>query len=235
MKLNIHQASTRGSANHGWLDAKHTYSFARYRNPDRVGFGSLLVINDDTIKPSMGFDTHRHDNMEIISIPMRGALRHKDSMDNEGVIQAGEVQIMSAGTGVAHSEYNDSDSEDVNLLQIWVLPQKENVEPRYEQKKFSEEERNNTFQLVVSPNGENGSLSINQQAYFSLADMEQSHSLNYQFNQQGNGLYLFVIEGSITLGEEILETRDGVEVTSASDITITANEASKLLLMEVSL
>ncbi len=235
MKLNIHKADTRGAANHGWLEARHTYSFARYRNPDRVGFGTLLVINDDIIKPSMGFDTHPHDNMEIITIPIRGALRHKDSMGNQSVISAGEVQIMSAGTGVAHSEYNASDTEEINLLQIWILPQKENIEPRYEQKRFDAKERNNKFQLVVSPDEADASLSINQEAYFSLVDLEQDHSVDYLFHQQGNGLYIFVISGSIKLGENILETRDGVEVSETNQLNIVANETSKLLFMEVNI
>jgi quercetin 2,3-dioxygenase len=233
MKLNIHKAESRGSANYGWLDARYTYSFARYRNPERMGFGALLVINNDSIKPAMGFDTHPHDNMEIITIPIQGALRHKDSMGNESVIEAGEVQIMSAGTGVAHSEYNASDTEEIDLLQIWVLPEKENIEPAYGQKRFNAEDRKNKFQLIVAPEGKEGAVSINQNAWFSLVDMDEACKLEYQLYKQENGVYIFIIDGEVKLEDIVLRSRDGVEISETDSFTISSNKESKLLLMEV--
>lgn len=224
MLINIHKADTRGVANHGWLDSKHTYSFSSYHNPDRMGFGKLLVINDDIVEPSMGFATHPHENMEIISIPLDGSLRHEDSMGNRHVIETGEVQIMSAGTGITHSEYNNSERDAVNFLQIWVLPEKVDIEPGYDQKRFNAEERKNKFQLIVSPDGEAGSVSINQEVYFSLVDIEKDHSIDYQVHQEGNGVYAFVFEGNLNMGDSLLETRDGAEVSEVSKLGFSANE-----------
>ena len=235
MLINIHKEDTRGVANHGWLDSKHTYSFSNYHNPDRMGFGKLLVINDDIVEPSMGFATHPHENMEIISIPLDGTLRHEDSMGNRHVIETGEVQIMSAGTGITHSEYNNSERETVNFLQIWVLPEKVDIEPGYDQKRFNAEERKNKFQLIVSPDGEAGSVSINQEVYFSLVDIEKDHSIHYQVHQDGNGVYAFVLEGNLKVGDSLLETRDGAEVSEVSKLDFTANENTQLLCIETSL
>ena len=235
MQFKIHKAATRGAADHGWLDARHTYSFADYRDPERMGFGKLRVLNDDVIQPSMGFDTHPHENMEIVSVPIKGALRHKDSMGNQSVISAGEVQIMSAGTGVRHSEYNDSDSEVVNLLQIWVYPKEKDIEPRYEQKEFLAEGRQNKFQLTVSPDREAGSVYINQDAWFSLANIDKDQTVDYPLHQNGNGVYVFVIAGSVLLGEEVLENRDGVEVTDTDKVNFTAKEDSQILCIEIPL
>jgi len=176
----LHKADTRGIANHGWLNSHHTFSFASYFNPERMGFGTLRVINDDVVAPSMGFGTHPHQNMEIISLPLRGALKHKDTMGNSHVIKKGEVQAMSAGTGVSHSEYNNSKTEDVNFLQIWVMPKKLNIAPNYSQKEFSAEQRKNKFQLVVSPDGRENTVSINQDAFFSLSDLKEGKTIEYK-------------------------------------------------------
>jgi redox-sensitive bicupin YhaK (pirin superfamily) len=235
MKLKLHKADTRGAANHGWLDAKHTFSFADYQNSERMGFGKLRVLNDDVIEPSMGFDTHPHKNMEIVSIPIFGSLRHWDSIGNQSVIRAGEVQIMSAGTGVNHSEYNDSDTDKVNLLQIWVYPKVMNVEPRYEQKEFLAQGRNNQFQLTVSPDGEAGSVSINQKAYFSLANLDSDQSIDYKIHENGYGVYVFVIDGSVNLDKQLLESRDGAEVTDTDNLNFKANENTQLLCIEIPL
>lgn len=235
MKINVHESGSRGTADLGWLYSRHTFSFADYHNPQRMGFGKLRVINDDIVHPSKGFGTHPHENMEIISIPLRGSLRHKDSIGNEHTIEAGEVQIMSAGTGIQHSEYNNSDSDDVNFLQIWVLPKKLGIEPRYDQKKFNADQRQNRFQLVVSPDEGNESITINQDAYFSLVDLDGSNSINYQMHEQNHGVYLFVISGSVTLGNTVLEQRDGAEISGTENITIAANVSAQVLLIEVPL
>ena len=233
MEFNIDKANSRGAANHGWLDARHTYSFADYHNSERMGFGKLRVLNDDVIEPSMGFDTHPHKNMEIVSVPISGALRHKDSMGNQSVITAGEVQIMSAGTGVNHSEYNDSDSEKVNLLQIWVYPKEVDIEPRYEQKEFLPEGRLNKFQVTVSPDKEAGSVWINQDAYFSLADIEKDKSVDYPLYDSSHGVYLFIISGKVSVADNILESRDGAEVSNTDSLKIIAKETSQVLCIEV--
>lgn len=232
MLINIHKEDSRGVANHGWLDSKHTYSFASYRNPERMGFGKLLVINDDVVEPSMGFATHPHENMEIISIPLSGSLRHVDSMGNQHVIEAGEVQIMSAGKGITHSEYNNSEVDTVNFLQIWILPKKMDIEPGYGQKRFDAKDRSNQFQLIVSPNGDAGSVAINQDVYFSLVDLEKGHSLDYPLHQAGNGVYVFVLEGNLKLDDSILETRDGAELSDIGKLSFTANESTQLLCIE---
>ena len=187
MKTVIHKAESRGTADHGWLKSWHSFSFADYYDPDRIHFGALRVLNDDIIHGGKGFGTHAHQNMEIITIPLEGALRHRDSMGHEKVIQKGEVQIMSAGTGVQHSEFNDSPTVAVNLLQIWILPKEMNIKPRYDQKVFSLSDRANKFQTVVSPSGQEGSVAINQDAYFSLVDLKKGKSLRYDRKTAGNG------------------------------------------------
>jgi len=232
MEINVHKSDSRGLANHGWLYSRHTYSFSSYKNPDRMGFGQLLVINDDIVEHSMGFGTHHHDNMEIISIPLNGSLRHEDSMGNQHIIEAGDVQIMSAGTGVTHSEYNNSDTSKVNFLQIWVLPKTTDTQPRYEQQRFNSEDRKNKLQLLISPNGENGSMSINQDAYFSLINLEEGHSIDYQFYNENNGVYLFVISGSLMVGDTLLGERDGAEVSDTPSLELTADKEAQLLCIE---
>ncbi len=233
MKTTLHKANSRGNADHGWLNSHHTFSFASYHDPERVRFGLLRVLNDDIVQPGEGFGTHPHDNMEIISIPLKGALAHKDSTGNEHVINTGDVQIMSAGSGLYHSEYNASKKDEVNFLQIWVFPKERDIEPRYDQKSYNAEKRKNKFQLVVSPEKDNGSLWINQDAYFSLVNLEKGKDISYNINKKGNSVYLFLLEGSITSAGEKLDKRDGLGIEDIDEVTITANENSELLVIEV--
>ena len=234
MKTVIHKANTRGHADHGWLKSNHSFSFASYYNPERMGFGLLRVLNDDVVEPTRGFETHPHKNMEIVSIPLSGALRHKDSEGNKTVIQSGEVQLMSAGTGVLHSEFNDSDSETVNFLQIWVQPEKLNIAPRYDQDSFPEDGRKNQLQLVVSPMDKNEKgIKINQQAYFSLLDLDEDHGLSYKLKNRDHGVYVFVLEGSVKVEDKSLEARDAIGVSESSSFEISATNDSKLVFIEV--
>lgn len=233
MKTILHQANTRGHANHGWLNSYHTFSFAGYHDPSRVHFGMLRVLNDDVVKGGMGFGRHPHDNMEIISIPLRGSLEHGDNTGGHGIIKSGEVQIMSAGSGITHSEKNASSADDVNFLQIWVFPKVRNIEPRYEQKLFSAEERKNKFQIVVSPEKDNGSLWINQDAWFSLGNFSKDASAEYVLRDAKNGLYVFIIEGSATINGQALGKRDGLGIWEADKITLKADSDAEVLLMEV--
>ncbi|HRE10570.1 MAG TPA: pirin family protein [Ignavibacteria bacterium] len=233
MKTTLHKAETRGKADHGWLNSHHTFSFASYHNPERVRFGLLRVLNDDIVHAGEGFGTHPHDNMEIISIPLSGALAHKDSTGNEHVINTGDVQIMSAGSGLYHSEYNASKKEAVNFLQIWVFPKERDIEPRYDQRSYDPDDRKNKFQLVVSPEKESSSLWINQDSYFSLTDLEKGSSIEYKLHNPANGIYLFLIEGSIRAGDIQLNKRDGLGIEDTNSINLTAAENSQLLLIEV--
>jgi len=233
MKNTLHKADTRGVAEHGWLSSRHTFSFAEYRDPNRVRFGLLRVINDDVVQPGMGFGTHPHENMEIISIPLTGELRHHDSMGNTQHIKAGEVQLMSAGTGLTHSEYNGSDSELVNFLQIWVFPKERDIEPRYDQKLFSADERQGHFQNVVSADKNDGGVWINQDAWFFLGDFKVEKASSYSIMKPGNGVYFFVIEGSVSVAGEKLSRRDGLGIEGASSIDFDATEDCQLLVMEV--
>lgn len=233
MKTTVHKAESRGHADHGWLNSFHTFSFANYHNPKRVHFGLLRVLNDDIVQPGEGFGTHPHDNMEIISIPLKGALAHKDSTGSEHVINTGDVQIMSAGSGLYHSEYNASKKEPVNFLQIWIFPKERDIEPRYEQKTYDAEGRQNNFQLVVSPQKKSDALWINQDAYFSLANLEKGKNINYNVKLKGNGIYVFVLEGSVTAANEKLNKRDAAGIEGTDSIDITAEENSELLVIEV--
>lgn len=233
MKTIMHRSNTRGHAEHGWLDSHHTFSFASYHNPERVRFGLLRVLNDDIVQPGEGFGTHPHDNMEIVSIPLSGALAHKDSTGNEHVINTGDVQIMSAGSGLYHSEYNASQKEEVNFLQIWVFPKERDIQPRYDQKTFSKAERKNKFQAVVSPEKNSSSLWINQDSYFSLADIEAGKEITYNINKKGNGVYLFVISGSVEAAGTNLDKRDGIGIVDTDKITVSAKENSEILVIEV--
>jgi len=235
MKINIHKSDSRGIANHGWLNSRHTYSFSNYHDSDRMGFGKLRVINDDIVSPSKGFGTHPHNNMEIISIPLRGSLRHEDSMGSKHVIETGEVQIMSAGTGLTHSEYNNSDVESVNFLQIWILPKNMDIKPRYEQIRFESEKRKNKFQIIVSPEGEEESISINQDVYFSLVDLDKDHSISYQLHNSNNGVYVFLISGSVMLGKNCIEERDGAEISNTSNIELLGHTDTQILCIETPL
>jgi redox-sensitive bicupin YhaK (pirin superfamily) len=233
MNTIVHKAETRGKAFHGWLQSYHTFSFANYYNPSRMGFGALRVINDDIIAPATGFGTHPHRDMEIISVPISGALRHKDTLGNEYVIKKGEIQTMSAGTGIYHSEYNNSDQEDAQFLQIWVLPKKLGIQPNYSQKEFSVLDRTNGFQLVVSPDGREDSVSINQDAFFSLSNLEKGKKIDYKRYLKGNGAYLFLIDGSLKVEDTILNARDGLGVEDFETLSLEALDDAEILLMEV--
>ncbi len=235
MKGVLHKADTRGLADHGWLQSRHTFSFANYHDPERMGFGLLRVINDDIVQARMGFDTHPHENMEIVTIPNSGELRHQDSMGNTQRIRAGEVQIMSAGTGITHSEYNGSDSELVAFLQIWVLPKFQNIEPRYGQQLFSCDDRKNKFQIVVSPDKDDndGAIWINQDAWFSQGDFDKGQTGGYRIKREGNGAYFFVIEGAVTIADEQLQRRDGIGVEYATNIDFEVAEDCQLLVIDV--
>jgi redox-sensitive bicupin YhaK (pirin superfamily) len=235
MKSVLHKADTRGLADHGWLQSRHTFSFANYHDPERMGFGLLRVINDDIVQPSKGFDTHPHKNMEIVSIPISGELRHHDSMGNTQHIRAGEVQIMSAGTGITHSEYNRSDSELVAFLQIWVLPKFQNIEPRYGQQLFSCNDRKNKFQIVVSPDKDSNvsAVQINQDAWFSQGGFDIGQTGSYRIKREGNGMYFFVIEGAVTIADQQLQRRDGIGVEDATKIDFEVAEDCQLLIIDV--
>ena len=230
----VHQADSRGLADHGWLLSRHTFSFADYYAADRVGFGLLRVINDDIVKPAMGFPTHPHENMEIVSIPLSGSLRHQDSMGNQHVITTGEVQIMSAGSGLTHSEYNNSDQEEVNFLQIWIYPKEKNIAPRYGQKRFNKADPLNRFQTLVSPDKDSvDEIWINQDAYFSMIEMDAGASVSYRKHLAANGLYFFAIEGQVVIDSTRLERRSGLGLTGGERVQIEAYSASHLLLIEV--
>lgn len=233
MEKILHTADSRGHANHGWLDAHHTFSFAGYYDPRRMHFGVLRVLNDDRVAPGMGFGMHPHDNMEIITIVLTGALKHKDNMGNEGVITPGDVQVMSAGTGVVHSEFNPSNDETVNLLQIWVFPNKRQVAPRYDQKRFDLAARKNTLQVVVGPDESEGGLWIHQDAWFSLGQLDKGKSLAYKSREQGNGSYIFVINGSMEIDGQPVNARDGLGLTDFESVQIRASEDSEFLIMDV--
>jgi redox-sensitive bicupin YhaK (pirin superfamily) len=229
----LHKDDSRGLADHGWLVSRHTFSFADYYNPQRMNFGLLRVINDDIVKPGMGFGTHPHENMEIISIPLAGSLRHQDSLGSRHVITAGEVQVMSAGSGLTHSEYNNSDLEDVNFLQIWVFPEQKNIPPRYGQQRFDQAARHNRFQTLVSPARESDAIWINQQAWFSMVDLDAGASLSYQKHQPKSGIYFFVISGQLEIAGQLLERRDGLGLSAAGEVDIRANSQAELLCIEV--
>lgn len=233
MKTTLHKANSRGNADHGWLNSHHTFSFASFYDPERVRFGLLRVLNDDIVQPGEGFSTHPHDNMEIISIPLKGALAHKDSTGSEHVINTGDVQIMSAGSGLYHSEYNASKKEEVNFLQIWIFPKERDIEPRYDQRSYNADERKNKFQQVASPEKDNTSLWINQDAYFSLVNLEKGKDISYNINKKGNSVYLFLIDGTITAAGEKLDKRDGLGIEDTDEVNISANENSELLVIEV--
>ncbi|MDX2479662.1 MAG: pirin family protein [Desulfuromusa sp.] len=229
----LHKSATRGLADHGWLVSKHTFSFANYYNPERMNFGLLRVINDDIVKPAMGFGTHPHENMEIVSIPLVGSLQHQDSMGNKHVINAGEVQIMSAGSGLTHSEFNNSEQDDVNFLQIWVLPKEKNITPRYGQQLFDQSDRQNHFQTLVSPDKDSGAIWINQDSWFSMADFDAGTSIRYHKRRSETGLYFFVISGQVEIEGNELERRDGLGLTVGQEVLISAQSQAELLCIEV--
>ncbi len=229
----LHKADTRGNANHGWLQSYHTFSFANYFNPERVNFGVLRVLNDDTVAAGMGFGTHPHDNMEIISIPLEGDLEHQDSMGNKTVIKKGDIQVMSAGTGVKHSEYNKNSDKEVKFLQIWVFPNKKNVSPRYDQIALNEEERHNKLQQILSPNPDDAGVWIHQDAWFHMGKFDQNTEAQYRIKKEGNGLYVFVLKGSLTVNGQELNTRDGFGIWDIDSVNIKAATDAEFLLMDV--
>lgn len=235
MKTVIHQASDRGFANHGWLQANHSFSFAQFYDPNKMQFGALRVLNDDVIAPSMGFSTHPHDNMEIITIPLKGTLKHKDSMGNAWqTIEAGEVQVMSAGTGLLHSEMNAKTDEYLSLFQIWVIPNKQNVAPRYDQRFFNAEDRQGKLQtLVTSIDNEEGGLKIHQDAKLSRIDLEANQSFKYHAKSDNHGTYVMVMSGGVTIDDNVLQTRDAIGVTETDNFEIKTNTNTQLLFIEV--
>jgi redox-sensitive bicupin YhaK (pirin superfamily) len=233
MKTTLHRAETRGHANHGWLNSHHTFSFAGYYDPSRVHFGLLRVLNDDIVSGGAGFGQHPHDNMEIISIPLKGALQHGDNTGGHGIIKSGEVQIMSAGSGIAHSERNASKEEDVNFLQIWVFPKERNIEPRYDQRLLATEERKNKFQAVISPEKNGAALWINQDAWFSLGNLTKGFNGEYEMQKSSNGVYVFVIEGEVTVNGQKLNKRDGFGVWDTDKISVVADTDAEVLLIDV--
>ncbi len=234
MQTVLHRAETRGHANHGWLDSHHTFSFANYYHPERVHFGVLRVLNDDVVAAERGFGTHPHDNMEIISIPLEGALQHKDSLGTLATIRQGDVQVMSAGTGVRHSEYNANSDQPVRFLQIWVFPNKKNVAPRYDQITLQDAESRNQLQQILSPSPEDAGVWIHQNAWFHLGNFDAGHTETYSLKAPaGNGMYAFVLAGDVTIEGQALHARDGFGLWEVDKIQITADSEARLLLMEV--
>jgi len=230
----LHKANSRGHANHGWLDSHHSFSFANYYNPDRMHFGVLRVLNDDRVDAGMGFGTHPHDNMEIISIPLEGDLEHKDSMGNTAVIKKGDIQVMSAGTGIYHSEYNKNKDQLTKFLQIWVYPNKKNVTPRYDQITLNEADRHNKLQQILSPDVNDEGVWLHQDAWFHLGKFDKDFSTEYKLRKSGNGIYAFVIKGDINIGSVTLNERDALGIWDTASINITANaQDAELLLIEV--
>lgn len=232
-KTIIHKANTRGHFDYGWLKTYHTFSFSNYYDPERVNFGMLRVLNDDTIEAGEGFGTHPHNDMEIVTIPLEGAVAHKDSTGGEGVIYPDEIQVMSAGTGIHHSEYNHLNDGTTKLLQLWIFPDKKGHTPRYNQKFFDSDERKNKLQFIVTPEKKGDNLWLNQDAYLALSDLEKSKSLNYKIHTKGNGVYLFLIDGNISVGDDKLFKRDGIGLWETEEISINASEDSRLLFIEV--
>ena len=233
MKTIYHAADSRGDANHGWLKSKHTFSFANYHNPERMGFGALRVINDDFVIGGQGFGKHSHRDMEIISIPLSGKLGHGDNIGNNGIIETGEIQVMSAGTGITHSEMNGDDTEAVKFLQIWVIPNKMNVEPRYQQIRMDDILKPNEFNQVLSPNADDAGVWIHQDAWFSMGDFDKDITQTYELKNPNNGVYIFVINGKVVVNGKTLDTRDGLGVWDTKNFAMDVIEDAKVLLMEV--
>ncbi len=234
MRKTIFKAADRGSANHGWLKANHTFSFAGYNDPKKVHFGALRVLNDDTVAPAMGFSRHPHDNMEIVTIPLSGALKHEDSAGNSEVIYHGDVQHMSAGTGIYHSEKNANTDAEVKLFQIWIFPKIRNIEPAYHQKTFQVADRNNKFQVVVSPFLEDNAVEINQDALIYLGNFDKNISLDFSKRIAGNGIFLMVIEGEIEVSDEKLGKRDAIGIENLDEIQINSlADNTQLMIIEV--
>ena len=233
MKTIFHPASERGHVDLGWLNSFHSFSFGHWYDPSKIHFGALRVLNDDQVRGGGGFGTHPHDNMEIVSIPLRGELTHRDSIGTQGLIKTGDVQIMSAGSGIQHSEMNASKSENVNFLQVWVIPKKENIEPRYDQKTFDTSLRANKWQVVVSPQENEGGVWINQDARFALAKLDAGKEIVFEQKFKGSGVYLFLLDGQIEAGGTKIGKRDALGITESDKVTIKANADSEILAIEV--
>jgi len=232
----LHKAATRGHANHGWLESNHTFSFANYHDPERMHFGVLRVLNDDMVAEGRGFGKHPHDNMEIISIPLEGDLQHEDSMGNKAIIRKGDIQVMSAGTGIIHSEYNKNTDQVVKFLQIWVYPNQRNVSPRYDQITLDIAQRQNKFQQILAPNPEDEGVWIHQDAWFSMGHFDKDVQTKYQIKKAGNGVYVFVIKGSVTVEGQELESRDGFGIWDVAEINLKVTSAdTEILLMDLSM
>jgi len=229
----IHRANTRGHANHGWLDTHHTFSFSQYYNPERMQFGVLRVLNDDTIDGGTGFGTHPHQNMEIISIPLQGDIEHRDSMGNVQVIKENEIQVLSAGSGITHSEYNHNKDKKTNFLQIWVIPKKMDVAPRYDQQVILTSDRINKFTQILSPNIDDDGVWIHQDAWFSRGSFDQDKSAEYILKKSGNGVYIFIIDGDVEINGNALGKRDGIGFLNTDTFSISSKTKSDVLLMEV--
>ena len=232
MKTVLHLGADRKKVNFGWLNSYHSFSFGNYYDAAKTNFGALRVLNDDNIKGGTGFGKHPHDNMEIISIPLQGALQHEDTTGTKAIIKDNDVQIMSAGTGLQHAEKNNSQTEETSFLQIWIFPKKENIAPRYDQKNFAPALRKNQLQVVVSPTDSNA-VWINQDAWLSRYDPDAGSQLTYNLNQKGNGVYVFVLEGSITINDQTLQTRDALGIWDADSINLSANTSSQVLFIDV--
>lgn len=233
MKTILHTSDSRGLADHDWLTSRHTFSFANYFNPERMSFGVLRVLNDDIVQPGMGFGTHPHDNMEIISIPLSGTLAHKDSMGHTQTISPGEVQVMSAGTGITHSEFNHSNIEAVNFLQIWIIPNKKNVKPRYNQKEFNFSKSQNTLIELISPEHKEEGLWIHQNAWFNMGVFDNPEKVTYTLNDPANGLYIFVIEGGVKVNGKVLQKRDAIGIENTEIVEFYTMPDTMVLLMEI--
>ena len=235
MRTTIHRAEERGTSNLGWLKSAHSFSFASFYHPQKMGFGQLRVLNDDHVAPAMGFGTHSHQNMEIISIPLKGTLEHKDSMGNISVIEAGDIQVMSAGKGIQHSEFNKSKTESVDFLQIWVIPDQHNITPRYQQVKLAGLLKPNAFSQILSPDPDAKGVWIHQKAFFSLGTFDSNIVADYKLNHSSNGLYVFVIEGKISVDQQVLGRRDALAAEEVNELSVVAIEKSEVLLMEIPL
>ena len=233
MKTIYHAADSRGNANHGWLKSKHTFSFANYHNPERMGFGALRVINDDFVIGGQGFGKHSHRDMEIISIPLSGKLAHGDNIGNQGIIETGEIQVMSAGTGITHSEMNGDANEPVKFLQIWVIPNKMGVTPRYQQVRMDEHMQANEFNQVLSPNADDAGVWIHQNAWFHMGHFDKGVTQTYDLKDVNNGVYVLVLEGKVTINGNVLDTRDGLGISDTKSFAMDADEDARVLLMEV--
>jgi len=232
MKTIYHKSTDRGFADHGWLKANHSFSFANWHNPEKMQFGKIRVLNDDIISPGGGFGTHPHENMEIVTIPLEGAIAHKDNTGHEEIIKHNEVQVMSAGTGILHSEYNASESENANLFQVWIFPDKNGHQPRYNQKVFNPKDRENKLHTFVSPNKSLHYLWLNQDAYFSWSDLDADKSIHYNLHSKENGVYVLLIDGVVSTVDKTLTRRDAIGIWEANDFTLTAKENSSILFIE---